>query len=264
MLPMLTWESWDITKTDPNQGVAYSQPAYSDYTITHGKYDAYIRSTADAIKKLNCPVAIRLDQEQNGYWYPWGVRNTDETGNAAPTPARYKAMWRHIWNIFKSEGATNVLWTWSPNHQGAVPASAPNVLSKSYPGNKYVDWVAIDGYYFNNAKQTFAKLYDSTISQLRPYANSKPFLIAETGVGGPSLTPAQKASEITNLLSAVVKRKSFNGLIYFDQTQNVVAKDETLAADWRFDESPQSQAAFKAGINNSAYAAGKPGSFKKK
>jgi hypothetical protein len=264
MIPMMTWESWNTKDTDPNQGVAYSQPAFSDYNIIHGKYDAYIKAVALAVKKINCPVAIRFDQEQNGYWYPWGVRNTDETGNSAPTPARYKAMWHHVWNIFHAQGATNALWVWSPNHQTAVPASAPNVLSKSYPGNKYVDWVAIDGYFFNNAKQTFAKLFDPTISQLRPYANSKPFLIAETAVGGNSLTPAQKASEITNLLGAIVKRKSFNGFIYFNQNQDTVAKDETLSADWRFDENPQSQAAFKAGIGNSAFAAGKPGSFKKK
>ncbi|HEX3824443.1 MAG TPA: glycosyl hydrolase [Mycobacteriales bacterium] len=262
MLPMMTWESWDSSDTNSTQGVAYDQPKYSLQTIINGTYDTYIRATADAIKKLNCPIAIRLDQEQNGYWYPWGLTNTGMTGTAQPTPIRFIQMWRHVWRIFNNQGATNVLWTWSPNHQGVQKKGSPNVLSLSYPGNKYVDWVALDGYY-NSAVATFKRVFDSTITQLVPYARAKPLLVGETGVGGGGMTAAEKVSEIKDLLTNVAWRKHFVGMIYFDQQLGTPASSQKLFADWKFDETPQSLQAFKAEINRPIFDAGVPGSFSK-
>jgi mannan endo-1,4-beta-mannosidase len=258
MTPMMTWESWDTSVTNPDQGTAYDQPLYSLQSIINGKYDAYIRQTAAAIKKLNCPIAIRLDQEQNGFWYPWGVSNKGMKGVDQPTPARYVAMWRHVWQIFQAEGAnSNVIWTWSPNQQG-VPASttSPRVLAKSYPGNAYVDWIALDGYFFNDPTLTFSKLFGPTISQLRPYASGKPLLIGETGVGGPDLSSAKKASQLTNLIDSVASRKSFVGFVYFDQSQVITAKDEALDADWKLDQTAASRQAFSSAIGSSVYGAG--------
>jgi mannan endo-1,4-beta-mannosidase len=263
MIPMMTWESWDSSDTNTSEGVAYDQPKYSLQTIINGTYDAYIRQTAVAVKKLSCPIAIRLDQEQNGYWYPWGVTNTGMTGTAQPTPARYVAMWRHVWKIFHNQGATNVIWTWSPNHQG-IPKdpSSPKVLSASYPGTKYVDWVALDGY-FNAPNATFAQVFDTTIQQLRPYASDKPLLVGETGVGGGGMTAAEKASQITNLLNAVASRKPFVGMIYFDQQLGNHASSQKLFANWKFDETAESLQAFKTGIDRSIFGAGVPGSYSK-
>ena len=261
MLPMMTWESWDttnISQTDPVNGVAYQQPKFSLYNINHGMFDPYIKAMADAIKALPCPIAIRLDQEQNGYWYPWGL-TTKWTTNASinqATPARYKTMWRHIWKIFHTEGATNVLWVWSPNFQAPPKAGSPNKLSLSYPGNKYVDWVGLDGYYYNQPTMTFAKLFNPTIAQIRPFAATKPWIVAETGVGGTSLTPAMMAAQVTNLLHAVAIRTPFNGLVYFNQSD--VNNDR---ADWLIDQSPAMLNAFKTGINKPVYSAGIPGSM---
>jgi mannan endo-1,4-beta-mannosidase len=224
MLPMLTWESWDttdISQTLPVGGAAYDQPNFSLYNIIHGKFDAYIRATADAIKALPCPLAMRLDQEPNGYWYPWGL-NTNWTSdpNAAmdkATPARYAVMWRHVWRIFQAEGATNVLWVWSPNFVIHAPKPGATTLAQSYPGNGYVDWVGIDGYYYNNASLTFASMFNLTTEQLKTFASSKPWLIAETGVGGISLTANDEAKQVADLLNTVASRARFNGLIYFDK-----------------------------------------------
>jgi beta-mannanase len=255
MTPMMTWQSWDSSVTTDS---GYNQPAYSLQTIINGKYDAYIRKTAAAIKKLNCPIAIRLDQEQNGFWYPWGVSNKLMKGADQPTPARYVAMWRHVWHIFQNQGANgNVIWTWSPNRQG-VPSSknSPRILAHSYPGNAYVDWIALDGYFFNDPTLTFSKLFGPTISQLRPYASGKPLLIGETGVGGPDLSSAKKASQLTNLIDSVASRKSFVGFVYFDQSQVITAKDEALDADWKLDQTAASRQAFSSAIGSSVYGAG--------
>jgi mannan endo-1,4-beta-mannosidase len=255
LLPMLTWESWDTKVQGVNRGtpgVAWAQPAFAPAKITAGDYDAYITATAKLIASLPCPIALRFDQEVNGYWYPWGETTTGMPGTPATRASDYIAMWRHVWQIFQDQGATNVLWVWSPNFQSAKHTGYPD-LSASYPGDAYVDWVGIDGYYYNNPTQTFGGLFDSTIKQLKTAAPNKPWLISETGVGSGPNKPAQ----ITNLLKAVLARSRFNGMVYFDQYKPYDR------SDWRFD-APNDTAdlnAFSTGINKSGYAAGVPGSF---
>jgi mannan endo-1,4-beta-mannosidase len=250
MLPMLTWESWDTTKTTPGQGVSYTQPAFDMNKIIAGDFDPYIRATAQAIASIGCPIAVRLDQEPNGYWYPWGVTNTMEypSGSAAAATL-YVEMWRHVVRIFRAQQATNVLWTWSPNIQTAKAATTLP-LSEIYPGKSWVNWVGIDGYY-NTPTRTFANLIVPTENQLKTVAPDKAWILAETGVGSTSKKPAQ----IKNLLDSVATDKQLDGLVYFEQHKST---DRNF---WPFvDPShPNSVKAFKTGIDQKAYAAGKPG-----
>jgi hypothetical protein len=256
LLPMLTWESWNTSVTGDNDGtpgVAWSQPAFAPNKIINGKYDKYIRQSARLIASINCPIAVRFDQEVNGYWYPWGVNTDGMPGTTKSRAKHYIQMWRHVWKIFRNQDADNVLWVWSPNYQSAKHKTLPD-LSATYPGKKYVDWVGIDGYYYNDPSQTFDGLFGSTIDQLKSVAPKKPWLIAETGVG----TGPTKSSQITNLLHAVAHHSRFNGFIYFDQGET-----DGDRSDWRFD-APGDTAdlqAFSAGINHHAYAAGKPGTL---
>jgi hypothetical protein len=261
LMPMYTWESWDTSARGTNThrgtdipGVLWAQKAFAPHKIIAGKFDAYIRATADRMKTLSCPIAVRFDQEPNGYWYPWG-ETTDGMPGATPAirAARYVKMWRHVVDIFRNQGATNVIWVWSPNFQSLAHTGYPN-LSASYPGNDYVDWVGIDGYYYNNPTQTFKGLFGPTITQLKPFAGTKPWLIAETGVGTNS-DPSIKPAQITNLLNAVASRKRFNGMTYFDEDK---ANDRS---DWKFDSDQSSLDAFKSGISNPVFAHGKAGSF---
>jgi Glycosyl hydrolase family 26 len=251
MLPMMTWESWNTSVSiSSNPGVAYTQPAFAMSTITAGKYDTYITAVAKQVAALGCPLAIRFDQEENGYWYPWGVSNTNQNGkNTVASGAKYIAMWRHVWTIFHNQGATNVLWTWSPNNQNPANKTLP-LLSTSYPGDAYVDWVGIDQYY-NATGRTFAAAFDPTITEVKAVAPSKPWLVGETAVGDFPDKPA----EIKNLLHNVAVRKRFNGFVYFDQHKN------TDRNYWPFQETKASTAAFKAGVDIPAFAAGKPGTL---
>jgi hypothetical protein len=252
LLPMLTWESWNTSaRIASNPGVAYTQPAFKMSNIVAGDYDTYIRDTAQDIASLGCPIAIRFDQEQNGYWYPWGVSNTNENGpNMTATGAEYIKMWKHVWTIFNNAGANkNVIWTWSPNWQSGTHPKLP-LLQASYPGSAYVDWIAIDAYYAKSG-DTFATVFDSTIVQLNQFARTMPWIVGETAVGD----FPDKASMITNLLTTVAKRAHFNGFVYFDQHKT------TDRSFWPFQETTAAQNAFKAGIASSRFAAGKAGTF---
>ena len=74
-------------------------------------FDSYLRSWADGIRSLGYPVAIRFAHEMNGDWYPWCEK---VNGNQ---PGDYVKAWRHVHDVFRPRGATNVIWVWSPNVQ---------------------------------------------------------------------------------------------------------------------------------------------------
>jgi hypothetical protein len=243
MLPMLTWESWDTSDTGPN-GVNVTQHAFKPTKITAGKYDAYITASADRIKGLTCPIALRLDQEDNGDWYPWGVN----TPGMSTSASDYVAMYRHVWKIFHHEGVDNVLWVWSPNIQSHKHKNLPK-LSKSYPGKKYVDWVGIDGYEYNDPNERFHELFQPTIDQIKTFAGDKPWIIAECGVG----TGSTKPKQLKNMVKAVARRKKFNGLNYFDTDK------PGNASDWLLNETPSSLKAFSKAIANPVFGSGTPG-----
>jgi hypothetical protein len=240
MLPMLTWESWNTAVSGSN-GPAWDQPAFAPSVIAGGRYDAYIRAVADKLKAINCPIALRLDQEVNSYWYPWGVR----TAGMNNTPADYVAMWQHVWNIFDQAGVTNVLWVWSPNVQSKRHHNLPS-LAASYPGDKYVDWVGIDGY-FTNPDETFLTRFQPTFDQLRSFVPDKPWVIAECGVASGSRKPAQ----LKNMVSAVARRNRLVGLNYFDTSK--------YTGNYLIDETQSSLSAFKSAISSPVFAAGVAG-----
>lgn len=233
MLPVLTWESWDWN--DLRDGAtAPSQLAYAPREIAAGRYDNYIRATAQAIKSIHCTLVLRVDQEANGYWYPWGLG----TPGMHNTAAEYVAMWRHIWRVFHAEGVTNVRWCWSPN---LILSHGPQYsVASLYPGDRYVDVVGFDAYLLHPT-DTPRSVLGPIMATLRSFASNRPWFVAETGVASGPTQPAQIAS----LLRAVAHRPRLHGLVYLD-----TAKPR---ADWSFDASPSSVAAFRQGISDPAY-----------
>jgi hypothetical protein len=88
------------------------------------------------------------------------------------SPTEYIAAWQHIWTVFQQQGATNVIFVWSPSSVSTEPNGTPY-----YPGAGFVDWVAIDR--LDYLSVPFAQLYTTAYQQLSAYV--KPTMIAETG-----------------------------------------------------------------------------------
>jgi mannan endo-1,4-beta-mannosidase len=192
--------------------------------IAAGRSDAYITVFARAVRTLNLPVAISFGHEMNGNWYPWGTEQT--------TPAEFVAAWRHIHNVFTRAGATNVIWVWNPNNVFPVPQVK---LKPYYPGDAYVDWAGITGYFATDGPQTFATLYRPTIDEIRHFT-SKPILIAETSV---QTGPAEVAC-VSHLLSSVTRHHDVLGFIWFDYSKGGV--------DWRVESRPILREAMTKGL----------------
>ncbi|MCY9555756.1 hypothetical protein M5W98_29570, partial [Paenibacillus apiarius] len=181
MMPMLGWEPWDHTVdkaarrtelTDRQiDRLRATQPDYRLSRIARGDFDAYLRSWADGVRSLGYPVAIRFAHEMNGDWYPWCER---ANGNR---PGDYVRAWRHVHDVFAEAGATNVTWVWSPNARWDKTTAG---LTGLYPGDEYVDWVGVTGYYgsgaFTKTYWSFDQIFGPTIAEIRK-VTGKPLVV---------------------------------------------------------------------------------------
>jgi beta-mannanase len=222
-ISLLTWEPW-------RWGGGGTQPAYSSARIIAGDFDLYLKQWGVALAAWGKPVMLRYAHEMNGNWYPWA------DGVNGNQPGSYVAAWRHVHDVLLAQGATNVIWVWSPN----IPYSGSTALSAVYPGSAYADIVAFDGYNWGTTMasgwRSPSTLFGAGLTQLRALAPGKEILIAETGsaeIGG------SKADWITALVSYLAAQSDVTGFVWFDQNKG---------ADWRIDTSADSVAALKAAL----------------
>lgn len=242
-LPVISWEPRPTVNPigpDSDNTVA---PGFTLASIINGEHDAYIDEFATQIRDLNLPVAIRFAHEMNGNWFPW---SEERNGNSR---GEFVQAWRHVHDRFTALGATNVIWIWSPN----VITARPSVrLAPLYPGDDYVDWMGIVGYYRrvytdpsgNPKAPTFDNTYSETLAELRGVA-SKPIVLTEVGateIGG------NKSAWITSLFQGMADNPDIIGFVWFDHSVN--------GTDWRIESSSEATTAFATGVADPRYGAG--------
>ncbi len=210
-VPMFSWN-----------GVSYA-------SINNGSQDRWIRAKALAFRRFAKPAFLRWAWEMNGNWFDWdGVHNGRST-------AHFVTAWRRIVSIFRRAGALNVAFVWSPNFEsqpGLSNLHSWNNWRRYYPGDRYVDWVAIDGYNFGqwgwwSPQYLFGRIYND-------YARRKPIMIAETSSteqGG------SKAAWISSLSRWVAHHRGVRAVVWFDTKQSI---------DWRVDSSARSFRTYRA------------------
>jgi hypothetical protein len=219
-IPVISWEPWAGLRKGENQ------PTYALRKIAGGRHDAYLTRFATAVRDQSWTIGIRLAHEMNGNWYPWSEKRS---GNRA---GDYVRAWRHVHDLFRKVGATNVIWIWSPNIIRPLPSVQ---LEPLYPGDAYVDWVGIVGY---GVERSASQTFDPTIGKIRRFTQL-PLLITETGAHpGPN-----KSRWTANLFTWLGKRKDVVGFVWFEFS----GKDGGTA-DWRFDSDRRTRAAFRQGL----------------
>ncbi|MFJ1793562.1 glycoside hydrolase family 26 protein [Kitasatospora griseola] len=223
-LPVVSWEPWDGEDNGHTE-----QPAFALSTIISGAHDDYVRRFAQAVAAQKWPVAIRFAHEMNGTWYPWSEgKNGNQKGE-------YVQAWKHVHDVFQQAGADNVIWVWSANILRPVPNTD---LGPLYPGDDYVDWVGLTGY-GTKGEESATQTFGPTLDAVRKITH-RPILITETG-REPSA--ALKAKWTADFFSWLNQQADVLGFIWFERD-----RDQGGKADWRFDETPESQRAFSDGI----------------
>ena len=99
--------------------------------VANGTYDHDLAAQARGIASLHAPVFVTFDHEP------------DQPGRSARgTPADFVAAWRHVHDVFRRNGASNVIWVWVVT--GYLPTAA--TAGSMWPGNRYVDWISWEAY----------------------------------------------------------------------------------------------------------------------
>ncbi len=207
-LPLITWQSNKQSLKDINAGL----------------YDDYIRSWAQQIAKAQDLVYLRPFPEMNGDWTNWHG-----------DPDKLVTAWQRLVKIFRDEGATQVRWVWSPNVTDE-PRTPENRMELYYPGESYVDVLALDGYNWGNTRpwtawQSFDDIFEEPYKRVSKLGK-QPIWIAEvasTEIGG------DKAAWIQDMLS------SSN----FPRVDAVIWFNENKETDWRIESSENSLNAFR-------------------
>jgi len=223
--PLITWEPW-LTEFDngrhPEIALRDARERHGLIAVARGDYDFYIDAWAAGAREYGHPFFVRLAHEMNDpYRYPWGPQNN--------TKEEFIAAWRHIVERFRSAGAQNVVWVWSPH-------IAYQYWELYYPGDAYVDWVATGALNFGPIAQwsqwwSFADLFGTKYPRLAAFG--KPVMVAEFGslaVGG------DRAAWYREALTGLPRRyPAVRAVVFFntagDQTVTYQRVDWTFASD---------------------------------
>jgi mannan endo-1,4-beta-mannosidase len=224
--PELTWEPWE-------PGAGKHQPAYTAAEIAGGRYDNYVSGWAKQAASYDRRFLLRFAHEMNGDWYPWSV--------AAPggSPEDYVAAYRRVRGIFDDAGAKRVEWVWCPN---VIVNGDVDAISRSYPGDNFVDIVGVDGYNFGDRPghqwTQPADLFDSTLALVTQLAPGKPVWINEVGSSDQGGDKSRWISDFFGWLVSTDVR----GLIWFE------VDGRPNEPDWRLTSSSTTTAAAKSGL----------------
>ncbi|EMA39639.1 serine protease halolysin R4 [Halococcus morrhuae DSM 1307] len=193
--PLITWEPYTPgartasvdtqSLVERNEYDAYIEsladttPNDIEIRIGNGDYDRYIDRWAGRLRNAlsesgDRQAYLRLAHEMNGDWYPW----SPAVGNS--NPRSYGRMWRHVHNRFDRQGIGDDLqWMWCVNAEDVTSYRAEQM----YPGNRYVDWLGLDGYNWGRSKSWSSwdspnSIYGGMLDRLSNLSN-KPICVAE-------------------------------------------------------------------------------------
>ncbi len=230
---LVTWEPWEFPNANKPP---HDQPAFALRRILGGDYDDYIYRWACASKALGIPYLLRPMHEMNGDWYPWcGTVNSND-------PEEYVRAWKHMHAIFRAAGATQVAWVWCP-YAASFPKSNSNRVSAYYPGDSYVDWLALDGYNWGNSRtgsrwENFDEIFSSAYNIVTGLSD-RPLLIAETA-----------STELGGSKSLWIEA-AFGGLKeFFPRVKGLVWFNVNKECDWQIDSSTEAFLAFRQAIKH--------------
>ena len=193
-VPVISWKC-DLNVPNSNSVIAGGD----------ANEDALITASARALKQYPGPVMLRWFWEFNQLNKNQSCRG--DTGGA-PTAQVYNGFinaWRHIWTLFQNAGATNVVFVWNP---GSYMPGASNDPHGYYPGNGYVDWIAVDTYW-RDPTSTFTSDFDQFYNDFSQsqYAG-KPTIVGENGAPNYSINNAEtQASYLATVLAALTSNR---------------------------------------------------------
>ncbi|RJT07965.1 endoglucanase [Halococcus sp. IIIV-5B] len=168
-IPMVTWEASSQSDSEVSRNILE--------TINSGGYDDVIDRWARDLARWLQVGDRRL------YFRPLPEMNRAGTPWSTATPRDYRIAWHRLHRRVANEGIDEdrLQWVWNPN---ATDVESPPAEAY-YPGDRFVDWVGIDGYNFGDAKpwstwQSPDSVFTPMLDRLRDHID-KPVMVPEFG-----------------------------------------------------------------------------------
>ena len=199
----------------------YVDPLYTLDNINAGMFDADLRAWADGAKQFGTALIVQYGTEVNGDWYPWSA---PYNGLIGVGPTKFREAFRHIVEVRRAEGATNIVWALHLNMEN-WPADEPgNNAGAYYPGDDVVDWIGFSMYqnYGNSDPQcrNIDALLKAREAELGAAATKKPIFFFELGTSALSTqcNPGDWTRQtLQDLLSG--RWPEVHGFSWWDETQ---------------------------------------------
>ncbi len=217
-IPLYDWETRDYVKG--------TNLRWAD--VAAGKYDAsVVIPQAQRLKAYGKPVMLGIDHEMDISYPQHG------------SPAEYRAMYRHIHDVFAAQGVGNVVWVWTVT--GWI-GNRSDLVKSFYPGNDLVDWIGYDPYNFNRCHNSGWRTFEQTISGFYRWSDanglgSKPLLLQEYGLTPDPANVAASQQWYRDIPSVLKRYPRLKALVRWDS--------DTSSCTLRIDAGQGMREAFK-------------------
>jgi beta-mannanase len=230
--PMISANPYFFSKCE-----AKGLPLYK--AIAAGNCDEFLTNIGKNLKQFGKPVFLRFAWEMNVASMEWQVERSGSSNED------FIKAWQRFHDIVYSNGGTNVLWVFAPDVGNTN-------YQQIYPGDKYVDWLGLDGYNWGNTQswskwQSFSQVYSSAYNSLTKLAPSKPLMLSEvntTDQGGDK--PAWYKDMLLNQIPNNFPR--IKAVIFYNENRQ--AKENV---NWLIDINNESLNSFSESIKSGNY-----------
>ena len=245
-IPLLYWSPWD-KPYEQERG----PDRFSLDSIVAGKWDSYIDNWAAQAKAFGRPFFVAWGLEMNGTWFPWsgyfygGGRELSKDLFAGPE--LFKAAYRRVVDRVRAAGAKNIIWLFHVNNY-SYPLDEWNEVKQYYPGDDYVDWLAMSAYGKQFRRDTWVSASDTltyAYDDLCAVSPNKPIMLAEWGIAEfpDSGDKAQWIEEAFGIMKSRFPRLKA-AVFWSERWQN----DDGTFSNLRVTSSPQSIEAYRKGV----------------
>ncbi len=210
--------------------------------LAEGKCDTFLHNAGKNLSHVQEPFYLVFAWEMNNNQNQWSIPYTGSS------PADFILAWRHIHDIFKEEGAVNIIWVFCPN----VPEDNLVAYKDIYPGDAYVDWIGLDGYNWGTTQSwstwvDFAGVFTGSYNKLTAIAPNKPLMLAEvntTDKGG------NKGKWYIDMFTKQIPDNfpKIEAVIIFNED-----KTKTEHVNWKIDVTKDSLQGFRRGVGIDLY-----------
>lgn len=210
-------------------------------TIAMGECDEFLSRIANNMKQFEGQILLRFAWEMNLPDIWWSISKTNSS------PEEFVQAWQRIHTIMRIEGAENVKLVLSLNTSSGKTVP----YSELFPGDEYVDWVAIDGYNWGTSVSwsgwtSFDGVFRKSYEELTALT-TKPVMLSEVSsspIGG------SKAGWFDDMLNNQIpyKYNAVRAIVFFNEN-----KDHNEGVDWSIDSSSDTLFTVKGALKNSLY-----------